>query len=306
MRRLIVALVALLAVTMWSQLEAQRRISPVTPADPRAKTQAPDAPRPDATEPDMSRMAHYHDDNGNIVLVDTVSGQEWVDSTRFKLPGYVYPKLHDLTIGVNVWDPVMRIFGQKYGLGSVWAGIDFYNRFMPVVEVGLSATDDTPSGLNYTYHSGVAPFFKLGVNYNFLYNSNDAYRLWASVRYGFTSFSYQIKDVVADNDYWGESVPVAFPSQRSVAGYFEIGLGLKVKIAGPVSLGWMVNYHSILHESSQPDGRPMVIPGMGKRSGSIGGSLSIMYTIPLNNKPRDIVSTSNAMDAGIGGGGGGQ
>ena len=184
----------------------------------------------------------------------------------------------------------MRIFGQKYGLGSVWAGVDFYNRFMPVAEVGLSMTDDTPSGLNYTYKSPVAPYFKIGANYNFLYNSNDAYQLWAAVRYGLTSFKYQIENVTVDNSYWGEDVSVAFPSQRSTVGYFEIGLGLKVKIAGPLSLGWMINYHSILHESSQRDGRPMVIPGMGKRSGSIGGQLSVMYTIPLNKKMPEAVT----------------
>ena len=34
----------------------------------------------------------------------------------------------------------------------------------------------------------------------------------------------------------------------------------------------------------------MVIPGMGKRSGSIGGQLSVMYTIPLNKKTPEAVT----------------
>mgnify|MGYP000755222312 FL=1 len=290
MRRAAVALMtALVLATAWIGVTAQRRITPVTPESPSAPAPGrKTADNPD--EPDLSRMAHYHDEEGRVVLVDTVTGREWVDSTSLRIPGYVYPKLHSLTLGLNVWDPVMRIFGQKYGLGSVWAGVDFYNRFMPVAEVGLSMTDDTPSGLNYTYKSPVAPYFKIGANYNFLYNSNDAYQLWAAVRYGLTSFKYQIENVTVDNSYWGEDVSVAFPSQRSTVGYFEIGLGLKVKIAGPLSLGWMINYHSILHESSQRDGRPMVIPGMGKRSGSIGGQLSVMYTIPLNKKMPEAVT----------------
>ena len=51
-------------------------------------------------------------------------------------------------IGVNVWDPIMRCFGQHYGLIDVWGELSLYNRFKPIFEIGLGvlipATTSSP------------------------------------------------------------------------------------------------------------------------------------------------------------------
>lgn len=73
-------------------------------------------------------------------------------------------------------------------------------------------------------------------------------------------------------------------------------LGLKVKIAGPLSLGWNVVYHSILHESAAPYGKPMYIPGYGKRSSAITANFSIIYTLPLNKRTTTEVEKEKAND----------
>lgn len=290
MKHVLTLILSLLILTAGVNIFAQgRRITPVVPTEPMA------APRPDKKAPEktdsLANFVEREDADGNIILVDTVTGEEWVDSTRFKVPGYVYPKIHNLTVGLDVWDPVMRIFNQKYGLASLWASLSIYNRFFPYFELGMSLTEDTPSGMNYTYHSPLAPYFKIGANYNFLYNNNDAYQMLAGIHYGFTSFKYQVQNVTTADTYWGETQGVDFPRLSSTAGYLELCLGVKVRIKGPWSLGWMAKYHTILHETAQPMGLPMVIPGYGKRSGAITGSFSIMYTLPLNKKPPEKVIT---------------
>lgn len=285
MRRL---LIPLLLVTVAIFAQERRRVTPVNPAGPVASPTRPTALPDSVSGPDMSRMAHYHDEEGNMILVDTVTGTEWVDSANFKVVGNVYPLLHAVTVGVDIWDPVMRVMGQKFGGASVWGEISFHNRFNPVFEFGLGVADDTPSAMNFTYSSPLAPYFKIGGNYNFLYNSNPDYQLLGVFRYGFTTFDYRIKDVTLDNSYWGETETMSFPTRRSTAGYLEFGLGLKVKIVGPLSLGWTAKFHTIIHESKAPDGEPMVIPGYGKRNASLTGAFSIMYTIGLN-KPAPAV-----------------
>ncbi|MDE6086519.1 MAG: hypothetical protein K2G40_08990, partial [Muribaculaceae bacterium] len=135
---------------------------------------------------------------------------------------------------------------------------------------------------NYTYHSSVSPYFKIGMDYNFLYNSNPDYRIFVGVRYGFTPFKWTLKNVTSYNNYWGEPNEIPFPDVNATAGYFEFLLGLRVNIVKNISMGWTVRYHSILHESPTAHGKAWYIPGYGSSTSPLSASLSVFYTIPLD------------------------
>lgn len=265
---------------------SQRRITPVTPnsnATPaKDRKKEPSAPKQDESK---KNLVEFRDTEGNIVLVDTISGQEYIDSTAIAQKNRLnYPLLHEVTVGVNLWDPLMRCFGQKYGGAEIWGELSLHNRFKPVVEIGFGTADYTPEDGNYTYKSGIAPYFRIGMNYNFLYKSKPDYQFYAGVRYGYTSFSYEITDIHPVSDYWQENHMFNITEQNSSAGFLEIALGIKVKIIDNLSVGWAFKYHTILHESKTTYGEPWYIPGYGSRTSSIAGSLSVMYTLPLGKK----------------------
>jgi len=270
---------------------AQRRVTPVTPP-PAAVRHQPVATGKEGDEPAENPLPpsviQYHDPSGKVILIDTISGTEYVDSAAIeaaaKPKGRIYPLMHAVTVGVNVWDPLMRCFGQHYGLFDVWAELSLHNWIKPVFEFGLGAADNTPDDGNFTYHSPTAPYFKIGVNYNFLYNSDPAYQFMAGLRYGFTSFNYELKNVTTSPGYWDEPSSFNVPRQTSTAGYGEFLLGLKVQIYKNISMGWSLKYHFIFHESQAPYGKPWYIPGYGSRGSAITGAFSIMYTLPLNPK----------------------
>lgn len=195
-----------------------------------------------------------------------------------------YPLLHEVIAGVNVWDPIMRALGQKYGLGDVWAELSIHNRYFPFFAIGLGTINETPVDKNFTFKSPVAPYFKIGGSYNFFYNSNPDYRLQMGLRYGFTTYKWSALDVTVDEGYWGTPSTYSLKDIGNTAGYLEVTFGIKVKIAGNFSAGWTIVYHSIPHESKSAYGNPMYIPGYGKRNGAISGNFSIMYTIPINKR----------------------
>ena len=241
------------------------------------------------------RSTHYHDENGNIVMVDTVTGEEWIDSTMLpKPPKMKMPLLYSAEIGVNVWDPLMRAFGQKYGGIDFSGAINLHNRYIPTFEAGFGMAHKTPAEMNFTYKSPLAPYFKLGLDYNFFYNSNPDYRLFAGFRYGFSAFSFSICDVSFNDSYWGETGTINFPSQNVTAGWFELLIGLRVKIAGPVSAGWTFRYHSILHQTHPASGEAWYVPGYGTTTSSITGSFYFTYTIDLASKKKiEVEATEN-------------
>lgn len=301
-RTLIIALLSVM--TAFPAIMAQRRVTPVTPSSNNTPAtlidKANEAKRKQPSEIPPS-VIHYHDENGNDIMIDTLTGSEWVDSAALeeasKVKGRIYPRLHALSVGLDIWDPFMRCIGQHYGIGSAWVELSLHNWIKPYVEVGLGAASNTPAASNFTYRSPMAPFFKLGVNYNFLYNSNPDYQLLLGLRYGFTRFSYEITDVALSNDYWHEAVQLKIPSQSSTAGYLEFALSIKVKIWKQLSLGWTLKYHTLLHESQTPRGEAWYIPGYGTRGSTFTGAFSIIYTLPFNSGTSPKPSGSQTADA---------
>lgn len=274
---------------------AQRRVTPVEPV-PSKPVKSPG--RPGTENTDRTNVVERQDANGRTILVDTVSGKEWTDSlAERQLPKMIYPLLDAVDIGVNIWEPVMRLIGQHYGMIDFYGELSLHNRYKPVVELGLGMCDETPDGQNFTYKSKMAPYFKIGINYNVFYNSNPDYQLFVGMRYGISFFSFELTDIRQPDGYWGPQPSFSIPLQSTSAGYFELCAGLKVKIVRHLSMGWTVRYHSLLHEGACTYGKPMYIPGFGKRNSSITGSFSIIYTLPLNrNRAKTVNITEGNAD----------
>lgn len=295
---------AVAAVVVAQNPASKRRMTPVE--NQATKTQNINQALTDTArikEARIARSTHFHDEQGRTIYVDTVTGEQWMDSTAM-LPvvKMKYPLLFSASAGIDIWDPLMRAFGQDYGLVGAWAELSMHNRYNAVFEIGAGQAKHSPEDNNYTYRSPASLYFKLGINYNFLYNSSPDYQFYAGLRYGFSPFSYSIDDITVDVPYWDESARFSIPSQNATAGWLELVAGLRVKIWGPISAGWSFKYHKILHESKAAYGKPWYIPGYGSRGSNITGSFSISYTFSLDklNKRRgdEVITTNETSAAG--------
>lgn len=290
-RPLFILSFVLLCIVGGSIAVGQRRITPVNNA--ATATQPINENKAKGDTIDRSKLVSYTDETGKVILVDTVSGREFVDSTALPVvPKMIYPLFNGATVGVDIWEPVMRLFGQTYGLIEFSGEVNLHNRYFPVVEVGLGAADNTPDDNNYSYRTPVTPYFRLGMNYNFLYNSNPDYMAYAGIRYGLSPFKYEVNNVTLDGSYWGEDVKFNLPSQNATVGYLNLMFGIRVKIAGNVSMGWAFRFHKILHENSARYGKPWYIPGFGSRGSAISGSFTVYYTLPVRKKTLPAVDDS--------------
>lgn len=198
----------------------------------------------------------------------------------------VRPLLMSAAVGLNVWDPLMRAFGQSYGGGEVWFALNLKNRFIPVVELGLGSANSTPEESNYTYKGKTAFYGKIGMNYNFMASKDPKYQFYAGVRAGWSAFKYDVKDVAIDNSYWDGNVhSLDITGQSSSATWGEFVLGLQVELFKNFSMGWSFRYHFLFKIKDNLNSRPWYIPGYGSRDNPIGASLSLVYTLPLSRQP---------------------
>ena len=284
--RLILTLVVMAAAAFGAT--AQRRVTPVTPPKPGQSVNKP-------KEFDRTRLAERLDAQGNIILVDTVTGLEFVDSSAIEAakPRNLYPRWESIDFGVDIWDAAMRLTGQKYGVGSAFARLSIHNRFFPLVEVGFGRANMRPDGANYTFKSPLSPYFKIGVDYNMFYNNSPSYALLVGLRYCYTPFKWSVDNVTVPGSYWDDPSSFDIPQQNYSAQFLEISIGVRVKLIGPISAGWQFRYRSITHERKNAYGEPMYIPGFGQRKHPVSGAFSIIYTIPLNRRTTTAVDNSD-------------
>ncbi len=290
MRSVLIAAAATVAAgALWAQSPRRpaRRVSPLN--TPATQTQSVNETRNDTSRINAARRersAHYHRDDGTILYVDTVTGEEWIDSTGLiKVPPMQFPLFMNASVGIDVWSPVMRAIGQRQGVIGFTADVNLHNRYFPTFEFGLGQSSSTPGDQNYNYRTSLSPYFKIGADYNFLYNSNPDYKWLVGVRYGLSPFGWSVTDIQPQPGYWGPTAPFDIASQRSVAGWFEFSLGLRVKLTDNISAGWRMIYHSILHQSGTAHGQPAYIPGYGRTaSAPLTGAFIFSYTLPFKPK----------------------
>lgn len=292
LRHITFLLIALLIASgIALDVAAQRKITPVEPA-PGTKGTPKEKPELTPYE-DPGRLREETDAQGRIILIDTVTGLEWIDTTAVKSKKMIYPRIYCVAAGANIADPLLRIAGQKYGIASVWGELNMHNRYFPTLEIGLGQARITPQESNFTFRTPLAPFFKIGANYNIFYNSDPRYKFLVGLRYGLTSFSYSIDDITLTDNYWDITSTFSIPRQRTTVGYFEFLAGVRVNIVSSFSIGWDIRYHAVLHESRAPHGKPMYIPGFGKRGSALGFNLSLIYTFTLNRPAPEEVNNGN-------------
>ena len=261
-------MVALTCATVQAQDQPQRKVTPVKPKTNKTLT-------PPKGTPEKIINEYLSGDTAQA------RAQERKDSLAKIYPHY--PKLTELSLGLNFGDLLMTAFGQKYTSVDLNATLNMWNRFQPVVVMGLGRAKDTPQDMNFTYSGKLSPYFKLGANYNFLFKNEPRYQLYVGARLGMSAFKYDITNVNINNPYWGEfGNDYEMKGVSSNALWGEFLAGLKVGIAGNWALGWEVKFHGIFKEKKNASGKPWYIPGYGTRNGNWAFGINLYYNIPLN------------------------
>lgn len=266
----------LLVIGCYAEASAQRNVTPVQQKSSQLNTAEGKKAAQQLIEKNVRPSLIFGDSIINL--------EEFTKKDTAKGPANLYPRIYSVAVGVNIWDPLMRIFGQKYGLFDINAEMSFHNRFQTIMELGLGKANSTPDGMNFTYTTPLSFYGKVGGSYNFLYNSDPSYRFTAGLLLGYSAFHYSIEDVSVKSDYWGQQTGFSINNQHSHALWAEFALGLRVKIYDRLFMGWNIRYRFMINYGKNQYGAPWYIPGMGARNQNIGGSFSIYYVLPLNKK----------------------
>lgn len=228
-----------------------------------------------------STLAASADSVADVRLVvggDTLRPSQYVAGLEEELK---IPLLHGIDLAVDVFGPIMYAL-TDYGSAEASLRVSLKNQFFPVVEVGYGKCDHTDDNTNITF-STAAPFFRAGLDYNLLKNKRQDNRFTVGLRYGFTSFKYDMRGPDMTDPVWGGTAPFNYSKASSTCQWAELVVGVQVKLFTHFHLGWTVRYRKEMKVGENDHSRPYYIPGYGTTTNTScwGGTYSLIFDLKL-------------------------
>ena len=167
----------------------------------------------------------------------------------------------------------------KWGQLEGQARVNIKHRIFPVVEVGWGRCDYTDETTDQHFKTN-APYFRVGCDYNFIKNPLTGNRIFGGLRYGFTSFKYDLSGNDLTDPVWNVTMPYDIQGQHSSQHWLEIVAGLEARMWKFFHLGFSLRYKFRIHEGAHPYGSAYYVPGFGKNDSSCwGGSFNLIFDI---------------------------
>jgi len=158
--------------------------------------------------------------------------------------------------------------------------INIHDEWFPIFELGYGKAEhehDEVTGITYRTK---APYFRVGIDKNLLKDKHGPYRLYAGLRYGFTSYKVDLEHENFPDPVWQWDTGFGVMGEPCKYHWFEIVMGVDAKIYGPFHLGWSVRYKNSIKHDDGIIGRTWYIPGFGTDGGSpIGGTFNVIVDI---------------------------
>lgn len=204
-----------------------------------------------------------------------------------------FPLYNGMTVSVDLWGIGSKVLGGDFLSSEVSVDVNLKNRFFPIVELGYGGTDAwNDNGTNYKTS---APYFRIGMNYNALFKKKFDNFLFVGLRYGFTSFKYDVSTLAVNDpvyggiignpnqmdNVWGGSLPFDHKGMKGSMQWIEFCVGIRAHIWDRFYMGWGLRFKFRASSSTGTYGDPWYVPGFGKyASNNLGVTYTITYKLP--------------------------
>lgn len=188
------------------------------------------------------------------------------------------PLLAGISVSADVCGAFMAAC-TTWGQYEAAARFNLRGKYFPIVEIGIGTSNKRNETTNILYkvHS---PYYRVGLDYNFIRDPHKPYRLFGGVRYGFSSFTYDVDGPDITDANYGGTTPLHFTGVRGTNHWGELVFGLETKVWSFVRLGWSFRYRIRLYNKESALGSPWYVPGYGRNEGHVlGGTFNVVFDL---------------------------
>jgi len=201
--------------------------------------------------------------------------------------GEVIPKAPffcGVAVQADLAGPIMKIVGTRFDQLECGARLNFRDHYFPIFELGIGECDREGQQNNNKFHTR-APYFRMGMDYN-LNKKHNGNRLFAGIRYAFSTFKYDFSDPDFSDPVWDNtSKGFALNDQHGRMQWLEICAGCETKLWSFIRLGWTLRFKARLHQKGNTYGDPYYTPGFGKNGATTwGGTCNLIFDVGRTSK----------------------
>lgn len=168
---------------------------------------------------------------------------------------------------------------SDYGQYEAALRINLRDKYFPIVEAGIGKADHDDAVSKISYSSS-APYFRIGVDFNMMKQKHDVNRIYVGVRYGFSSFKYDVHHPGVKDPIWKDISAYDVDDVSCNYHWAELVAGVDAKIWGPFHLGWSARYRRRISYDNGPLGNVWYVPGYGKSGNTrMGGTFNVTIDI---------------------------
>ena len=149
---------------------------------------------------------------------------------------------------VGLAQTLLSDYGQYEGA----LRLNLHDQYFPTVELGYGRAnheDDEVTGITYKARG---PYFRLGADVNLMKRKHTGNRIYAGLRYAFTSYKVDMDRPLLTDPVWGGAAWWGVGGQGCTQHWAEVAVGLDAKVAGPLHMGWSVRYRRRLDHNDGP------------------------------------------------------
>lgn len=173
------------------------------------------------------------------------------------------------------------------GMGSDWRWMEaflrlnFRDEYFPIVEVGIGEADHEGTEIENRFNTR-APYFRLGLDYNFANQKHSGNRVLGGVRYGFSTYNYDYTAPgLIEDPVWKGAERCAVTDLSGHLHWFELVVGVETRLWSIIHLGWDLRAKLRIAQKAPDEGEPWYFPGFGKNTEGLvwGGSFKLVFDI---------------------------
>lgn len=180
-----------------------------------------------------------------------------------------------VSVGIDVVGPIMQALSSRGHIEGMLR-VNILETYFPILEIGYSKCNHTDENTFVNYKAN-APYFRVGLDVNLANNKFSGNRIFAGMRYGFTSFEYDVSSQPVEDFIGGSSVPFHLTALEGNKHWAELLFGIETRITSFLQLGWALRYKFGLSEKSSYMGKPWYVPGYGRnKNGTFGANFNII------------------------------
>ncbi|MBP3259663.1 MAG: hypothetical protein J6M01_01050 [Prevotella sp.] len=180
----------------------------------------------------------------------------------FRMENDSIPLFRGFSVSFDVVGAAMLAFSDHGEIGGALR-INLHDQWFPVFEMGIGRANHEKDVVTSITYKTSAPYFRIGMDWNILRNKHQSNRLYAGLRYAFTSYKVDvIRDQLPD-PVWQSKAGFGVEGLSCSMHWAEIVVGIDTRIFGPFHLGWDVRYRRRLVHKEGDLGNTWYVPGFG-------------------------------------------